>query len=574
MGAPSGPPRADNTSIACGRGLKRAVRSLFTPLYHFIHVLVGSDLAGWAHLAHDARLMRANKIGALVLGLALVSLACGSHGAAGGRRDGASESDGATDHPTDHRGDAADAPDAVVDARPDLEAAADATDARDATAEAPTIAPRLACSSAAGVNTTAGLDVLQPDLSAREIVTSPSSKLVRIDRDPSTGHIVVMSQDGKFWTLDPGANTVTPTETDYTFEGDHRGMVFAADGTLYTLALTGATGTTAFTLRKGAPAATGRAWSTVATSEAFPASGTPFDAGFNALLLSPDGTSIFIGAGARTDHGEMEAGLREVPLSSAILRVPTASTNLLLPNDAAMLSAGGYLYADGLHNVYDMAFDPDGDLIAADTGPQWDLPDEVDWIQAGQHFGFPWRFGAEGNPVLDPTYTPQGDARLHFLVTPDYTIFEFDPTFPTPPAGAAFVDPIPNFGPDADRFRPGRTGGPMDASDLGISMPGITGHRTPLGLSFDTTGALCGDYYEAGFMLSYGASVNAFNDPGRDLLLVQLTKTAGQYKMNATKLVELMQNPIDAVLVGNALYTIGYGNGPIYEIKFPAPAQP
>ena len=45
-----------------------------------------------------------------------------------------------------------------------------------------------------------------------------------------------------------------------------------------------------------------------------------------------------------------------IPLTSVLLRVPTTARNLILPNDEAKLQAGGYLFADGVRNAFDLAF--------------------------------------------------------------------------------------------------------------------------------------------------------------------------------------------------------------------------
>ena len=68
-----------------------------------------------------------------------------------------------------------------------------------------------------------------------------------------------------------------------------------------------------------------------------------------------------------------------------------------------------YLFADGTRNTFDMAWNADGELFGGDNGPDIDLPDEVNVLRQGKHYGFPWRFGAEANPVLDPAYTATGD---------------------------------------------------------------------------------------------------------------------------------------------------------------------
>jgi hypothetical protein len=205
-----------------------------------------------------------------------------------------------------------------------------------------------------------------------------------------------------------------------------------------------------------------------------------------------------------------------------------------------------------------------------------DLPDEVNWIQEGKHYGFPWRFGGEDNPVRDPAYSATGDLRLHTgFMAVDIKSYFGDAAFPAPPTGVVFVDPIINHGPAAAMFRVGKTGLPQDAGTMPAGMPGITGHRSPLGIAFDTKGALCGDFYKAGILASYGSlPQSGFTDQGQDLLLIQLTKNAGgtNYEMKATQIATSVRAPMDGILVGNKYYSIGYGNNNfMYEITLPTP---
>jgi hypothetical protein len=237
----------------------------------------------------------------------------------------------------------------------------------------------------------------------------------------------------------------------------------------------------------------------------------------------------------------------------------------MLPNDAAALMP--YLYADGLRNPFDFAFNDQGELFAGDNGPDIDLPDEINWIREGQQYGFPWRFGNVDNPVMDPMYTATGDLRLHtgFQAVDNHT-YVADPGLGAKPAN--LVDPIKNNGPDWNHYRSTRTTATPEVGPL----VGITGHRSPLGINFDAKAALCGDYYKSGFVLSYGALIDELGDGGQDLGLIQLTKVNGDYEMKMTQIVTGFTAPIDAVLVGNKLYVVEFGGvGSAYEITFPTP---
>lgn len=427
-----------------------------------------------------------------------------------------------------------------------------------------------ACAMGTAMNTS-GLVVKRPEIGARKLGNLAIADVIRIDRDPKSGDIVYMNRGGKFWKVDPTSGMSTPTEANYTGGTDHRGMAFGPDGTLYTLSHNTNGGVI---IRKGAPGAT-RTWTTLLTSAPYTPGNTTFDHWFAGVIVSPDNMSLYFSSGSRSDHGEVEANEREVPLTSAIFRVPTSSSNLMLLNDETALKP--YLYADGLRNSFDMAWNADGEMFAGENGPDMDLPDEINWIREGKNYGFPWRFGNEDSPALDPQYNPVGDTRLHTgFYAADQKKWVYDAAMPPKPA-TPLTDPIVNHGPDCDHMRTSRTANIEDASTKGVPLSGITGHRSPLGIGFDTKGALCGDYYKAGFVLSYGALIDVLQDAGQDLALMQMTKVNGEYEMSVTLLVTGFTAPVDSVLVDNKLYVVEnrfMGTpGQIYEITFPVPAK-
>jgi hypothetical protein len=431
-----------------------------------------------------------------------------------------------------------------------------------------------------------GLTLNAADISAFKYAASPAANIVKMDYDP-VGHMVVMlTKDGKLYGMDPNValpttavKTALTTATAYDSGGytanvgytDHRGLAFGPDGSLYVLAvLVG--DNSGVNIKKGTPGAAGspRTWTTlVTTSQGFAAGGTDYDHSFSGIAVSPDGMSLYFSSGSRTEHGETEKGLREVPLTSAILKVPSnVATDL--KNDETALKP--FFFADGTRNAYDLAFNAAGDLIGTDNGPDIDLPDEVNFLEQGKHYGFPWRFGNVDNPVRDAAYTPAGDKRLNvgYGAVAKGT-YVYDAAFPPPPAGVTFADPILNLGPDANVYRADRMSDPAPAGSAGLA--GVTGHRSPLGIVFDVAGALCGDYYRQGFLLSYGAVVpSALGDLGNDLLLLSLTKQAGAYTMHAKQIAKGISGPIDSVLVGNRLFTTGYGNAAqVFVFALPTP---
>ena len=427
-----------------------------------------------------------------------------------------------------------------------------------------------------------GLTLKATDISAFTYVAA--NGFAKMAYDPVGKVVVLLKQDGSMSSFDPNVALPTTASTapvttamaynsGYTANGpyaDHRGIVFGPDGALYVLAVSGGDNV-GVNIKKGVPGAGGgaRTWTTlVTTSMGFPAGHTDYDHSFSGIAISPDGQSLYFSSGSRTEHGEVENGQREVPLSSAIFKVPTATPTDLKNTDN---DAKPFMFADGTRNTFDLAFNAAGDLFGTENGPDIDLPDEINFLQAGKHYGFPFRFGNTDSPVLDPAYDPAGDKRLNGgYGAVKNGLYKYDAGLvPLKPAGVTFADPIVNMGPDAVMARADRNAEAVATP----GMSGITGHRSPLGISFDTAGMLCGDYYKSGFVLSYGALVaSVLGDGGEDLLLIQPTKTGDTYTMKTKQIVTGIKTPMDSVLIGNKLFTAGLGGlAKVFVFVLPTP---
>ncbi len=218
-----------------------------------------------------------------------------------------------------------------------------------------------------------------------------------------------------------------------------------------------------------------------------------------------------------------------------------------------------------------MAFAPNGDLLAGDNGPDADLPDELNWLREGKHYGFPWRFGDQDNPQQFPDYTSIGDKRL----SPDFTAVQIgayrrDPDFPKSPGG--FTSPVANLGPDAVKYR-AEDGSEHDAAKEKMPLYTFTPHRSPLGLVFSTSTKMPADFRGdentfGAFILSWGAAGGTLTDRGQDLLYLKLTKKGDNYETTATQIPREFKNPIDSVLIDNQLYVLDFGTGIIWELTF------
>ena len=127
------------------------------------------------------------------------------------------------------------------------------------------------------------------------------------------------------------------------------------------------------------------------------------------------------------------------------------------------------------------------EIFACDASGGRSVPDELNVIRKGVHYGFPWRFSDEANPTLDPSY----DAAADPLVPPGLQgSFAYDPTFPAAPVGVDFVDPVVNHGPDLITARDPSTGSDAATS----SLRSFTYNSEPIALVFDNRFAVgcCG----------------------------------------------------------------------------------
>jgi hypothetical protein len=436
--------------------------------------------------------------------------------------------------------------------------------------------------------------VLNTNLQIRLVVNTTNStgqNSIRIAKDPRNNQLYYSKINGDIYqvNLQPGSgssSTRVYTSANHGIAGSAQGMAIGPDGTIYIVGnINTNTAATFAKIVKGVPNGSGvRIWSTLATTQPYGRSATAFDHVCNGIIVSLDGQYVYLNSGSRTDHGEVQSNggvfpnTREVGLTAKILRLPASGSNLILTNDINVLRQAGYVFAEGTRNTFDFAFAPNGDLFGTENGPDRDMSEELNWLRPGLHFGFPWRIGGADNPQQFASYDPSTDKLLDprfIAVSSGY--YHNDPTFPPPPTN--FTEPVINLGPDADSYRDPVDGLVKDSSSQGRTLSTFTAHRSPLGLVFDTTGAMAPPFQSHGFMLSWtqgdpnGTNVaGPFKDASQDLLHLNLTKLGNtNYQMTVTRLVGNFANPIDAEIVGNRIYVIEYsGNQGIWEVTFPA----
>ncbi len=409
-----------------------------------------------------------------------------------------------------------------------------------------------------------------------DLVAPISNLATRLAHDPATGDLYYMTISGEVMRVTiPDSGQVDERQVhdrlDHALSAP-QGMTFGPDGVLY-LVSNEADEQRNFTrvvIRKGVPQTEGaddRIWRTIAESEPYPLSAA-YNHLFNAVVLSPDDQYLYINSGSRTDHGEVQNNRgvhtddpRELPITAALFKIPANAENLIIPTDEEALAASGLRVARGLRNTYALAFAGNGDLFGVENSGDRDDEEELNWLREGLHYGFPWRMGTNDTPQQFPGYDPQAD----LMINANYLAGHFsdDPNYPPVPEGRVFTDPIPNFGPDADKFRDPADGQVYDASDEGVSISSFTPHRSPLGLAFDMDSLLADPFRGGGFTLSFTPGSpedpngrGPFLDPSQDLLHLDLAKTDQGYTLNATRIVGGFSTPVSGALVGNTMYII------------------
>lgn len=432
---------------------------------------------------------------------------------------------------------------------------------------------------------------LRPDVSV-QFVMNVSEKSARVAKDPATGNFFYITSIGNVYEI-KNINT-SPYHTLLYTSSTHgidflQGMAFI-DSSLFLIGnkLVDSTGNIGIVKKAVMQPSGFRTWFSVAVTDTYPQSWTWYDHGFSGIVVSPDKNYLFISSGSRTDHGEEQnnygnyPGLREVPLTSAIFRIPSNSINLNLPNNQTSLAP--YLYADGTRNSFDFAFDANDNLFATENSGDRDDPDELNWIRQGKNYGFPWIMGGNDNPQQYPGYVPSLDALLNHNCNCYLKNYYYDdPNFPPKPA-ITFSPSVKNIGPDADKFRE-ISGEVNDGSISGNYINSFTPHRCPLGLSFDSKSILASDLKGDGFLVSFtrggdsaGLDINGYPgticDPGQDLLHIKLTPDGpDNYQMQATTIVNNFDYPVDTYLDSNILYVIEYaysGDGRLFKVILPA----
>lgn len=437
--------------------------------------------------------------------------------------------------------------------------------------------------------------ILNDQISLRSVTELPAN-VVRLNFNSVDGLIYFNTVDGDIYSveIDTGQKTKVLTSSDHGLSNEVQGFDISGDGTFYLVgnSKNNQDFTNTSSIKRGTFNEGSWTWETVAVTEPYPLSNTFFDHIMNGIVVSPDNQTLYVNSGSRTDHGEVHSvdgrypGLRETALTAKVFKIPADTTDLVLVDDIDQLKAKGLVFAEGIRNSFSLAFDKDGNLFATENAGERDDPGEFNFLEEGNHYGFPWRVGGNDTPMQYAGYDPDQDP----LVQPETNAYQQgffydDPNYPTPPEGVVFTEPILNSGPDGVRYRDAISGEILNAFEEDTAISSFTGHRSMLALTFDTEGALGGEFMNDGFAMAFsGGNDNGFflrwmDDPGKDLLHMELTEAGDTYEMTTTRVALDFISPIDAELIGNKMYIAEYRNNSwlnvgadtrIWELTFPA----
>lgn len=356
----------------------------------------------------------------------------------------------------------------------------------------------------------------------REVVKLPAHG-VRLAAVPGTEWIFVLSNNGDLYRLEPATGDLVRilTAKDYADVSaggiDALGLTIDARKRLYIVSnqrvSTQPYHTNRVAIFRSAPLGTNglptglKPW----FQTSYPWGVGPYNHGVGHIAEGPDGM-LYVTSGSRTDGGETGTDPNlwkggETEFTAGIWRF-----------DPRRESPKIEMFARGIRNAWSFAWNDKGELFSASNGPDADMAEELDFVQQGKHYGFPYQFA-------DSTVKPY-------------------PHTPDAPPGVKFTHAIRSFGPAA--------GGSPDKP-----IATFDAHSSPAGMVYcgqDWPAALRGKFLVGRF----GNLIKEAN-VGYDVLTVALKKNAaGVYEARVETFLAPVARPMDLLQVGRKLYVLEY----------------